>query len=45
MQSSVGEVIQYVGGSMTCYLHIARVGFEGATMSSLGLPRPLSEVL
>ena len=45
MYSSIREVLQYVVSGMGRYLHMSRVGFEGARMSSLGPPRQLCEVL
>ena len=44
VHSSIREVLQRVSSGIRRYLHLTQVGFEGARMSSLGLPRPLCEV-
>lgn len=40
----IGYVLQYVRNGMEHYLHMERVGFENAKLSSLGLRRPFYEV-
>ena len=45
VHSSNGKVLQPVGSGMGSYLHMARVGFEHARISSLRLSRPLCEVV
>ena len=36
VHSNIGEMLQLVGSGMGPYLDMARIGFEGARMSSIG---------